>query len=230
MPEYYKMLISRFKNLLEEDVAYVFGLTSGENGRKKDVNYYDQNKLFKRLLDEKLMSGDMLFVDGVTTSLSMVPRDKVDKIFAHCTYALFDSEVKGIFMGYKMMQGKDLIMINEKLCLSDDRLELIYVILHETAHYLLHHHGYYDNLIDKISNNLIGLGLDLLNTSKTEYIVREFVTDILVEKLLLDYKNHSSEETEEIEQYLDKTRKYIFDQIKEWCSEIRKEVYGNDDN
>jgi hypothetical protein len=217
---HFKIKINEFKILLEKEIANVFGLTV-KNERKGPITYYDNYELNKRIKDEKTVGGEMRFATAVTESLSIIPKNNVDEILDRCRYSQFNSELQGLFLAYEDMQGKDIILINDKHIESDTD-EIIAVILHETAHYLLKRLGYYDHLLEKVSQNLIALGIDVLSKLQTEAILIELVTDILVEKLLLEYENHSPEQTDEIKKYIKKTRKWISDHIEEWYSYIKK--------
>ena len=70
--------------------------------------------------------------------LTRVPVSTVDSVFGDCVYLMPQLQERGCFIPNRVISGKHIILFPEEL-LSWPKDEQIYVVLHETAHYVLKH-------------------------------------------------------------------------------------------
>ena len=76
--------------------------------------------------------------DLLAEILTRVPASTVDSVFEKCIYLMPQLRERGCFIPNRVISGKHIILFPEEL-LSWPKDEQIYVVLHETAHYVLKH-------------------------------------------------------------------------------------------
>jgi hypothetical protein len=104
--------------------------------------YYDHIQVADLIRDvyvrEPVLEGGREFYAFVSTALSWLPRETLDKVVRNCVYVEITRNKNGIHLTCDDLIKKSVIVI-----FTDDLMEnpkkLIYVILHETAHYILGH-------------------------------------------------------------------------------------------
>lgn len=151
--------------------------------------YYDHIRVADAIKDiyarEPVLEGRREFYALVSTALSWLPRETVDKVVKNCVYVEITRNRNGIHLACADLIKKSVIVI-----FTDDLMEnpkkLIYVILHETAHHILGHRW------------LRGSSEEI----KKEAVANEHAVNSLVIKWLTDYGKHFPAKREGLEELI----------------------------
>jgi hypothetical protein len=151
--------------------------------------YYDHIRVADTIKDiyarEPVLEGRREFYALVSTALSWLPRETVDKVVKNCVYVEITRNRNGIHLACTDLIKKSVIVI-----FTDDLMEnpkkLIYVILHETAHHVLGHRW------------LRGSSEDI----KKEAVANENAVNSLVIEWLTDYGKYFPEKREGLEELI----------------------------
>ena len=144
---------------------------------------------------EPVLEGGREFYALVSTALSWLPRETVDKVVRNCVYVEITRNKNGIHLACEDLSNKSVIVI-----FADDLMEnpkkVIYVILHETAHHILGHRW------------LRGSSKDI----RKEAVANENAANSLVIKWLRDYGKRFPEKREGLEELIASVKTADFQQ------------------
>lgn len=74
----------------------------------------------------------------VALALSKVPKEIADRVLEECLFLMLTPGVMGLFVSKKLLQGRDAIVLSEKLLEKDEKDKAL-IILHEVGHFYLNH-------------------------------------------------------------------------------------------
>lgn len=81
------------------------------------------------------------------SALSKVPKEIAERVLEECLFLVPDPGMGGFRISKRVLQGKDVIVLSEKL-LEKDNKDIVPIILHEVAHFYLNHKS---RLLDQLS-------------------------------------------------------------------------------
>lgn len=85
-----------------------------------------------------VLPGTKKLLDPHTLALSKVPKEIADRVLEECLFLMPNPGMGGFRVSKRLLQGKDVIVLSEKL-LEEDQKYIVLTILHEVAHFYLNH-------------------------------------------------------------------------------------------